>query len=124
MAKKEDIALRLDQARRDLEQGVVNAVRRHAPEGEPISIDINLVEKPDSGAREAEEKYGGLVGEITALVDSFMNRPEVRESGASIYKVQAMDADGDGTVAVNVQYEYAVNPGMQGSERSSVGGTG
>lgn len=124
MADMEDIALKLDEARRNLKDAIENAVRRHETGGEPIEISLNFVEKPDSGTREAMEKHGQLYQEIVDLVESFRLRPEVQESGMSIYKLQAVDSDGDGSVAVNIQYEYAVNPGMRGQPRDGAGGTG
>lgn len=124
MAEKEDIALKLDDARHELHDQIEKAVRRYENRGEPIEIDLNIAETPDSGAERAKEEHPELYTDITRLIDDFMQRPEVRESGMTIFKVQAVDSDGDGSVAVNVQFEYAVDTGMRGKDRSSVGGTG
>ncbi len=124
MANKEDIALKLDTARRELHEQIENAVRRYANGGESIAIDLGLVETPDSGSERAQEEHPRLYGEIISLIENFMLRPEVQESGMTIYKVQAVDSDGDGSVAVNIQFEYRDDTGMQGESRDAVGGTG
>lgn len=124
MAEKGDIARKLEEAKRMLNNALENAVRRHENQGKPIELDMNFVEEPDSGSRRVKEEFPGLYEEITRLIDDFMQRPEVQESGMTIYKLHAADSDGDGSVAVNVQYEYAVDAGMRGSARDAVGGTG
>ncbi len=123
MAGKDDIALELDEARRGLEDGIREVVGRHS-NGGGIELSLNLIEEPDAGSRDLEEKNPELYGAIMQQVEKFFANPAVRESNVSIYSVQAIDSDGDGEAAVNVQYEYAVNPGMRGAERSVAGGTG
>lgn len=124
MPEKEDIARKLETARRELHDAIENAVRRSEQQNQPIDINLNLVEQPDSGSERAQNEHPQLYREIMELVDQFMQRPEVQESGMTIYKVQAVDSDGDGSIAVNVQFEYAVDTGMRGAGRDAVGGTG
>ena len=123
MAGKDDIALELDKARRSLEDGIREVVGRHA-NGSGFELSLNLIEEPDAGSRELEENDPELYREIMQQVEKFFAEPAVRESNVSIYSVQAIDSDGDGSAAINIQYEYAVNPGMRGAERSVAGGMG
>ena len=115
MAGKEATALKLQEAREDLERQLQTAIRRYDEKTkDPMAFVLNLeggVGPSDDDVPEAERE---LRGTVRSLVDAFHRKPIVQETGVRVYQVEAMDSDKDGVFALDVKYEYSADTGMQG----------
>lgn len=100
------MAQQLETAKRALNVQIENAVRDHSREGEPIGINLSLMDNPDSGAQRAAEEHPELYEEVMELVGDFLEQQIVQDAGLSISTLQAVDSDGNGSVAVNIHFQY------------------
>ncbi len=108
MPDKEATALRLEEARRQLEDQLRQAFRSHDGPGKgSVQFDINLEE-----AETSDDGNGSLGRLVRSLVDAFHQSDIARQTGVRVYKVTAIDSNADGESAVNVKYEYAADTGM------------
>ena len=98
------LALRLQEAKENLEAQIRDAVRdyEHRSTG-PVEFKFTL------NADEAQRNESGddeLRILVRNLIEAFHAHEVVRETGVQVRNVTALDSDRDGTVAVNVKYDY------------------
>lgn len=67
----------------------------------PVELDVSFVE--GEGSVPSDD---GLRKRVEAIVDAFHRKPVVTQSGVKVHKITAIDSDEDGTIAVNVMYDY------------------
>lgn len=120
MADKDGIAQQLETARRALYVQVENVVRDHAKNDEPIRIALSLVDTPDAGSERAQAEHPKLYDELMELIGDFMEQQVVKDAGLSITGVEAVDSDGDGSVAVNIGFQYRSERGPDDQGRSAI----
>ena len=108
MADKETLARSLQEAREHLESALETAFRTYEQDNDdPLDLRVD-VSAPSTLPDDTSERERTMHGTIRTLVDQFHHHPAVAESGLRVRSVTAMDSDADGTVAVNVSYEYPV----------------
>lgn len=96
-------AIKLEQAKQDLESQLEQAIRAFEQRTEgPVAVNMDL----DDDAGENEQIDAELRSHIRNLVDAFHARDVVQQTGVRAHHITAFDSDADGTVAVNVKYEY------------------
>ena len=96
-------AIKLEQAKQDLESQLEQAIRAFEQRTEgPVAVNMDL----DDDAGENEQVDAELRAHVRNLVDAFHSRDVVQQTGVRAHHITAFDSDADGTVAVNVKYEY------------------
>jgi ketosteroid isomerase-like protein len=101
-----DAARKLEAAKQDLQAAIESLVEEHlSAKGARASLDLSFDEGIDTIVEDTEHNAAVVEG-TKALVDSFHDQPEVRQSGVRVRHVTAIDADGDGDAAINVRFEY------------------
>lgn len=101
-----DAARKLEAAKHDLEASIEKLIEEHlSRSGERATLDLSFDEGVDTVVEDTEHDPSVVEG-TKALVASFHDQPEVRQSGVRVKHVTAIDADGDGDAAVNVRFVY------------------
>ena len=105
MADEQPAALRLEQAKQDFEKKLRDALRayEHRTEGD-IEVDLDL-DDPTDGPKSGDVE---LRNAVRNLADAFHAQGVVYETGVTATHMTAIDSDADGTIAVNVKYEYPI----------------
>ncbi len=113
MQEKETPALQIESARKDLESQIRQVLRDYERNVQgPLEIDLTVENRASPDDAETSEQERALRNRIYDLVDAFHQRDIIRQTGVRIYKITAIDSDGDGVAALNVKYEYPVDPGI------------
>lgn len=85
-----------------LEQQVQTAVREfESQHSGPVELDVSFVE--GEGSVPSDD---GLRKRVETIVDAFHRKPLVSRTGIKVHKITAIDSDADGTIAVNIMYDY------------------
>lgn len=97
-------AFALAHLREELEKQIENTVRQFEEEhGGPIELDMSMIEGEGGAAGD-----DALRKHVETIVEAFHRKSLVAETGLRVHKVTAIDSDEDGTVAVRVSYDYAI----------------
>lgn len=67
----------------------------------PLAVEMTFAEDQPGGT--APE---GIKSRIETAVETFHRLPAIDRSGIRVQKLTAMDSDADGTIAVEVEYDY------------------
>jgi hypothetical protein len=110
MADKEERAIKLGAARESLESRLREVFQSYG--SGTFQFELNVDERRSRMLEGDDSLDETLRNQIMSQIESFEQNPDVSESGMRVYKVTAIDSDGDGQVAMKVQYEYGVKPGM------------
>ncbi len=99
-------ALKLESAKTDLENSIERLIEEHlSKSGKRATLDLSFDEGVDTVVEDTEHDASVVEG-TKALVASFHDQPEVRQSGIRVKHVTAIDSDGDGDAVVNVRFVY------------------
>jgi hypothetical protein len=101
-----DAARRLEAAKQDLKNSIEQLIEEHlSRSGQRATLDLSFDEGMDTVVEDTEHDPAVVEG-TKALVASFHEQPEVRQSGVRVKHVTAIDSDGDGDASVNVRFVY------------------
>jgi hypothetical protein len=106
MDEKEARALKLNEARQNFEKRLRDVFSNHGSDS--FQFEMNVDEKRGGVTEGAADRAEELRGQVLSQVEAFESSPDVSGSGMRVFKITAIDSDGDGEVAVKVQYEYGV----------------
>ncbi len=85
-----------------LEKQIETVVREYETHHSgPVELDVNFVEGEGSVPSDDD-----LRKRVETIVEAFHRKPLVTQSGVKVHKITAIDSDEDGTIAVNVMYDY------------------
>ena len=105
MADREIPALRLEESKRDLEAKLEDAFRAYErrTDGDiEVALDTDDLRSDDEAADGDDE----LRVHIRNLLDAFHAQEIIKQTGVHVSRVTAIDSDADGTIALDVKYEY------------------
>lgn len=92
----------LQHLQEQLEQQIETAVREfETHHSGPVELDVSFVEGEGSVPSDDD-----LRKRVQTIVEAFHRKPLVLQSGIKVHKITAIDSDEDGTIAVNVMYDY------------------
>ena len=95
-------AFALEHHKRDLERNIEVLIQEYeADHSGPVELDLSFVEGEGSGPAPEE-----LKPRVQSIVEAFHRKSLIDKGGIRVHKVTAIDSDGDGSVAVRVQYDY------------------
>lgn len=99
-------AHKLEAAKRDLSNSIERLIEEHlSKSGKRATLDLSFDEGVDTVVEDTEHN-ATVVESAKALVESFHDQPEVRQSGVRVKHVTAIDSDGDGDAVVRVRFVY------------------
>lgn len=105
MADRVTPALRLEEAKRDLEAKLDDAFRayeRRADGDIEVALEVDELNSADGPTAGDDE----LRIHLRNLLDAFHAQEIIKQTGVHVSRVTAIDSDADGTIALDVKYEY------------------
>ena len=105
-APNPEAARKLEAAKTDLSNSIERLIEEHlSKSGQRAALDLSFDEGVDTVVEDTEHDASVVEG-AKALVASFHDAPEVKQSGVRVKHVTAIDSDGDGDAVVNVRFVY------------------
>jgi glycine/D-amino acid oxidase-like deaminating enzyme len=105
MADEQPAALRLERAKQDFEEKLHDTLRSYERRTDGgVEIDLDL-DDPTDGPKGGDLE---LRTAVRNLAEAFHAQGVVYETGVTATHLTAIDSDADGTIAINVKYEYPV----------------
>lgn len=102
MEPSEKQARAIQQHKENLEEQIRTVLREYERQhGGPLAVELAFADDMPGGAAPEE-----LKARVQSVVEAFHDQSAVSESGIRVQKVTAMDSDADGTIAIEVEYDY------------------